>query len=174
MQIKNVYKDITSNEKIQISSATKTITSTWSFFLKNNVRWKNAIILVVLHVIAIYGFTTFPYFERYKTVLYSKFYFILSSQSNNNYHYLINFVTVQFMIMFSGFGVTCGAHRFWSHRSFSAKLPLRILLATCFISASQVYFHELKLQIFSINKKILINLKFMKFFEYRLILSSDN
>lgn len=31
--------------------------------------------------------------------------------------------------MVSGFGVTCGAHRLWAHRSYKAKLPLRIFLA---------------------------------------------
>lgn len=29
----------------------------------------------------------------------------------------------------SGFGVTAGAHRLWSHRSYKAKFPLRLLLA---------------------------------------------
>lgn len=27
-----------------------------------------------------------------------------------------------------GFGITCGAHRLWSHRSYTAKLPFRIVL----------------------------------------------
>lgn len=33
------------------------------------------------------------------------------------------------LIVWSGFGVTVGAHRLWAHRSFKAKLPLRIFLA---------------------------------------------
>ncbi|KAJ8674812.1 hypothetical protein QAD02_010598 [Eretmocerus hayati] len=32
----------------------------------------------------------------------------------------------------SGIGVTAGAHRLWAHRSYSAKLPLRILLGIFF------------------------------------------
>ena len=30
---------------------------------------------------------------------------------------------------FSGLGVTAGAHRLWSHKSYKAKLPLRLFLA---------------------------------------------
>lgn len=37
-----------------------------------------------------------------------------------------------------GFGVTGGAHRFWCHRSYKAKLPLRIILMMCFTLAGQV------------------------------------
>lgn len=28
----------------------------------------------------------------------------------------------------SGLGITAGAHRLWAHRSYKAKLPLRIIL----------------------------------------------
>jgi stearoyl-CoA desaturase (delta-9 desaturase) len=37
----------------------------------------------------------------------------------------------------SMFGVTAGAHRYWSHRSFSAKTPLRLLLAACYLTSGQ-------------------------------------
>lgn len=37
-----------------------------------------------------------------------------------------------------GFGVTGGAHRFWCHRAFKAKLPLRIILMLCYCTAGQV------------------------------------
>lgn len=38
----------------------------------------------------------------------------------------------------NGFGVTGGAHRLWTHRSYKAKLPLRIILMLCYSSAVQV------------------------------------
>ncbi|BES91584.1 Fatty acid desaturase [Nesidiocoris tenuis] len=41
------------------------------------------------------------------------------------------------MIYTSGFGITAGVHRLWSHRSFKAKLPLRILLAFLFTITGQ-------------------------------------
>ena len=37
----------------------------------------------------------------------------------------------------AGFGVTGGVHRFWTHKSFKAKLPLRIILALCFSVSGQ-------------------------------------
>ncbi|KAF5308630.1 hypothetical protein FQR65_LT06091 [Abscondita terminalis] len=37
----------------------------------------------------------------------------------------------------NGFGITGGVHRFWSHRSYKAKLPLRIILMICFSMAAQ-------------------------------------
>ncbi|KAJ9578218.1 hypothetical protein L9F63_005563, partial [Diploptera punctata] len=37
--------------------------------------------------------------------------------------------------MASTFGVTAGAHRLWSHRAYKAKLPLRIILVICYLSA---------------------------------------
>ncbi|XP_045447699.1 acyl-CoA Delta(11) desaturase-like [Melitaea cinxia] len=36
-----------------------------------------------------------------------------------------------------GFGVTAGAHRYWTHRSFKAKLPLQILLMISYSMAGQ-------------------------------------
>lgn len=35
------------------------------------------------------------------------------------------------------FGVAGGAHRLWSHKSYKAKLPLRILLVLFFTAAGQ-------------------------------------
>lgn len=34
-----------------------------------------------------------------------------------------------FLYVISALGITAGAHRLWAHRSYKAKLPLRILLA---------------------------------------------
>ena len=36
-----------------------------------------------------------------------------------------------------GLGVTAGAHRLWSHRSYKARLALRLFLACCFSIAGQ-------------------------------------
>lgn len=38
----------------------------------------------------------------------------------------------------SGIGVTAGAHRLWTHRTYKAKLPLRILLMAMFLISGQV------------------------------------
>ena len=39
---------------------------------------------------------------------------------------------------FGGLGITLGAHRLWSHRSFKAKWPLRLLAALAQTVAGQV------------------------------------
>ncbi|CAJ0603602.1 unnamed protein product [Cylicocyclus nassatus] len=42
-----------------------------------------------------------------------------------------------FLHIFGGLGITAGAHRLWSHRSYKAKLPVRILLMIMNCSALQ-------------------------------------
>lgn len=42
-----------------------------------------------------------------------------------------------------GLGITAGAHRLWAHRSYKAKLPLRIFLALMSCGAWQVKFLSL-------------------------------
>jgi stearoyl-CoA desaturase (delta-9 desaturase) len=42
----------------------------------------------------------------------------------------------------AGIGVTAGAHRLWAHRTYKAKLPLRILLAIGQTIALQNDIHE--------------------------------
>lgn len=48
------------------------------------------------------------------------------------------FFAVCFYYVLSAFGITAGAHRLWAHRSYKAKLPLRIFLALCQSAAAQV------------------------------------
>ena len=38
----------------------------------------------------------------------------------------------------SALGITAGAHRLWSHRSYKARMPLRVFLATLQTLAIQV------------------------------------
>ena len=44
---------------------------------------------------------------------------------------------------FGGLGVTGGAHRLWTHRSFKAKWPLRLLAAIAQTSSGQVNYNIL-------------------------------
>uniref|UniRef100_A0A8C5PV32 stearoyl-CoA 9-desaturase n=2 Tax=Leptobrachium leishanense TaxID=445787 RepID=A0A8C5PV32_9ANUR len=67
--------------------------------------WRNVILMLLLHVGALYGFFLIPA-AKFHTLAFS----------------IICF-------MFSALGVTAGAHRLWSHRSYKASLPLRIFLA---------------------------------------------
>lgn len=67
--------------------------------------WRNIIVFVYLHLAALYGF-------------------ILGIRQAGS----LTWLWVGFFGVCSGLGITAGAHRLWSHRSYKAKLPLRIIL----------------------------------------------
>ena len=73
----------------------------------DQIKWINVIWLLVIHSLAIYAYI----------------------------HALISPVKIWTLVFvsaiaaFSGFGMSVGAHRLWAHRSFKARLPLRIFLA---------------------------------------------
>uniref|UniRef100_A0A8D2CRF4 stearoyl-CoA 9-desaturase n=1 Tax=Sciurus vulgaris TaxID=55149 RepID=A0A8D2CRF4_SCIVU len=66
--------------------------------------WRNIILMGLLHLAALYGVILTPT---------SKFYTLL-------------WAYVCYLI--SGLGITAGAHRLWSHRTYKARLPLRLFL----------------------------------------------
>lgn len=67
--------------------------------------WRNVALMTLLHIGAVYGLTLIPS-AKASTLFWAWVCFIISAM-----------------------GVTAGAHRLWSHRSYKAKLPLRIYLA---------------------------------------------
>lgn len=67
--------------------------------------WRNVILMTLLHIGALYGVFLIPTASPL-TLVWSLFCFLASA-----------------------LGVTAGAHRLWSHRSYKASLPLRIFLA---------------------------------------------
>ncbi|CAI5784756.1 stearoyl-CoA desaturase 5 [Podarcis lilfordi] len=72
---------------------------------RQEIVWRNVILMALLHVGAAYSLVLIPRAHLF-TLMWA---------------YLCFFVTA--------LGVTAGAHRLWSHRSYKAKLPLRIFLA---------------------------------------------
>ncbi|XP_069466596.1 stearoyl-CoA desaturase [Ambystoma mexicanum] len=66
--------------------------------------WRNVILMSFLHLSALYGIVLIPS-AMYLTWAWSGLYFLMSA-----------------------LGVTAGAHRLWSHRTYKAKLPLRVFL----------------------------------------------
>lgn len=74
------------------------------FHLKGIV-WRNVILMAFLHAASLYSIFLIPT-ARPLTLFWS---------------YVCFFITA--------LGVTAGAHRLWSHRSYKAKLPLRVFLA---------------------------------------------
>ncbi|KAK0182036.1 hypothetical protein PV327_000208 [Microctonus hyperodae] len=79
---------------------------------ETKIKWGNTIFIVILHCLCFYYAITFPYRQH-------PFLFF--------WGYLMGEL--------GGIGITAGAHRLWAHRSYKAKLPLRIILAILFYSA---------------------------------------
>lgn len=49
------------------------------------------------------------------------------------------FMIIVFITIYtSGFGITAGVHRLWSHKAYKAKWPLRLLLVLLFTITGQV------------------------------------
>uniref|UniRef100_A0A182N6I9 Fatty acid desaturase domain-containing protein n=1 Tax=Anopheles dirus TaxID=7168 RepID=A0A182N6I9_9DIPT len=78
------------------------------------IKWNNVLMIGIFHVIAVWSFL----------------------------HYVFRATPVTYLWGFfvggcAGFGVTGGVHRLWCHRSYKAKLPLRIILMCCYSIAGQ-------------------------------------
>jgi len=90
------------------------IPSVVSYHWKNkSLNWPMGIYITLVHTIAFVGILTLPKCH-YETLLWA---FILWP--------------------ISGFGITVGVHRLWSHRSYEAALSVRILLMLCNCVANQ-------------------------------------
>ncbi|XP_050346627.1 acyl-CoA Delta-9 desaturase-like [Nymphalis io] len=72
---------------------------------KWEIVWRNVILFVFLHVGGVYGAYLFLTKAMWTTRLFAVILYLCS-----------------------GLGITAGAHRLWAHKSYKAKLPLRIML----------------------------------------------
>ncbi|XP_014279996.2 acyl-CoA Delta-9 desaturase isoform X1 [Halyomorpha halys] len=73
---------------------------------KRSIVWRNVLLFIYLHIAALYGLYLMFFSAKLATVAFA----ILAYQV-------------------AALGITAGAHRLWSHRSYKAKYPLQILLA---------------------------------------------
>eukprot|EP00091_Calanus_sinicus_P003448 TRINITY_DN1361_c0_g1_i4.p1 TRINITY_DN1361_c0_g1~~TRINITY_DN1361_c0_g1_i4.p1 ORF type:complete len:343 (+),score=86.21 TRINITY_DN1361_c0_g1_i4:69-1097(+) len=71
---------------------------------KTDIVWQNVVKFVILHSLAFYSLTYLP---------------VMSWKM---------WIFTLFTANYSGAGITMGAHRLWSHKTYKAKLPLEILL----------------------------------------------
>ncbi|XP_039751333.1 acyl-CoA Delta(11) desaturase-like [Pararge aegeria] len=81
------------------------------------LRWINIIGVLLFHLI---------------TLLYLLYQFVMGEWPTWQ-----SYLLESFLGGVSGFGVTAGAHRYWTHRSFKATTPLRIILMLCFSVSGQ-------------------------------------
>ncbi|XP_046602986.1 acyl-CoA Delta-9 desaturase-like isoform X2 [Neodiprion virginianus] len=84
------------------------------FGFETTLIWPNIVSIALLHLIGMYMAYTIPFQCRKLTLFWG----LLIGMS-------------------SGFGVTGGVHRLWSHRSYKAKWPLRVILIICYSIAGQ-------------------------------------
>ncbi|XP_044515075.1 stearoyl-CoA desaturase [Gracilinanus agilis] len=80
--------------------------------------WRNIILMGMLHLGAIYGFFLLPSTQMY-TLIFGFAYYLISA-----------------------LGITAGAHRLWSHRTYKARLPLRVFLTIANTMAFQNDIYE--------------------------------
>ncbi|XP_050676343.1 acyl-CoA Delta(11) desaturase-like [Leptidea sinapis] len=81
---------------------------------KNDIKWPVAISIILYHLFGIYWCYHYALPVKWQTVGFAMFMFLLS-----------------------GFGITGGAHRLWTHKSYKATLPLKLFLLGAFASAGQ-------------------------------------
>ncbi|CAM4545076.1 stearoyl-CoA desaturase 5 [Lepidochelys kempii] len=67
--------------------------------------WRNVVLMTLLHIGAVYSLCLIPKAQ------------------------LLTLIWAYLCFLMTALGVTAGAHRLWSHRSYKAKLPLRMFLA---------------------------------------------
>ncbi|XP_076814575.1 stearoyl-CoA desaturase 5-like isoform X1 [Clavelina lepadiformis] len=70
-----------------------------------HVVWRNVILMTLLHAVSVYAVTQL-HKAHLATIVWEFFYYVMAA-----------------------LGVTAGAHRLWSHKSYKARLPLKIFLA---------------------------------------------
>lgn len=80
--------------------------------LRKNIVWEFTTLHILWHIISIYGYMTYPFGSHKLTTLW----FLLYG-------------------LYTGFGITGGIHRYWTHRTYKAKTPLRLFLAGAYYGA---------------------------------------
>ncbi|XP_071646592.1 acyl-CoA Delta-9 desaturase-like [Temnothorax longispinosus] len=99
-------------------NGTKIYTKTKGWF-KTDLKWFNIISISLFHLYFVYACFTFQFLENLKTTAW-----------------------IYIMNIMGGLGVTAGAHRLWTHRSYKAKWPLKIILVICYTSAGMNNLYE--------------------------------
>ncbi|KAJ2938428.1 hypothetical protein O0L34_g15667 [Tuta absoluta] len=85
-----------------------------SLGFKNEIKWDNTILIVLYHIFGVYWCYHYAFPVKWQSLVFAVI-----------------------MYVASGFGVTGGAHRLWTHRAYKAKVPLQLFLLMCYSSAGQ-------------------------------------
>ncbi|GAB1864915.1 Acyl-CoA Delta(11) desaturase [Camponotus japonicus] len=84
------------------------------FKFKTEVKWLNVISIILLHMSMLYACFTYEWCKDFRTNIWT---FIVG--------------------VIGAIGITAGVHRFWTHRAYKAKWPLRIILLILYATAGQ-------------------------------------
>jgi len=98
---------------------TSSLTEAKKYEHKRQIVWRNVILMAALHLASLWAVYLMATRAMWQTNVFTFFLYV-----------------------FSGYGITAGAHRLWSHRSYKAKLPLRIFLAFWNSVAFQNHIYE--------------------------------
>ncbi|KAI1286893.1 Stearoyl-CoA desaturase 5 [Halotydeus destructor] len=99
---------------------------------KYGIVWVNCCFFVILHCLFAYVLWMCFEYSLYSAWVYCEYQLIQTRFSDNVFSgaaYCAGWL--------SGIGITAGAHRLWTHKSYTASLPLRIFLAVLFTMAGQ-------------------------------------
>lgn len=104
--------------------------------------WTNIIFFFVLHSVGLYGLgTVFANIFKWSHIVtfiygeYCKIFFFNYPLTKNINESLISVFSLG---QLTAIGISGGAHRMFSHRSFKTTVPLKILLLTLFLLAGEV------------------------------------
>nr|QBM20314.1 very long chain fatty acid elongase [Phenacoccus solenopsis] len=111
---KGEYPELNFLEVSGFASKTKNDESKTKESKRQPIIWTNVILISLFHVTAVYMFFAYVYYIKLITITWG---FIVGG--------------------IGGFGITAGAHRLWSHRSYKAKLPLQLILVFAYSVAGQ-------------------------------------
>ncbi|XP_066137919.1 acyl-CoA Delta(11) desaturase-like [Euwallacea fornicatus] len=81
---------------------------------ETKIYWGNLIGILVLHLLTLHALITFNYIKDFWLFCY-----------------------VLLIGEIGAFGITAGAHRYWTHKCFKATLPLKVILLFCYSVAGQ-------------------------------------
>lgn len=95
---KDLMKSIWGDEKTDPTPVNKQV-------YKHEYVWRNILLFVYLHIASLYGV------------------YLLFTEAK-----ALTVIAAILLYIAGGLGITAGAHRLWAHRSYKARLPLRILL----------------------------------------------
>lgn len=102
---------------------------------KYGIVWRNVILFALLHCVYLYGFYAMFTYKRWNTWFFRE---CAGSCSCCAAFIVIIDCADYFYGYFGGLGVTAGAHRLFSHKSYKASIKLRWFLCICHCIAGQV------------------------------------